>query len=100
MAVRHQLNQYIVRARGSQVEWEALQQANQLYEKKEPQWCIKGQLIGWMPAWSLASKFDGKQGQHPLLETPYEAAEIAEHLYSSWDAFEQQLEAAFNEAAE
>jgi len=36
-----------------------------------------------MPAWFLASKLHGEQGQHPLVETPCEAVEIAEHLYGS-----------------
>ena len=99
VAVRHRLDRYVVRARGLQVGWEALQQGNQLYEREE-QSRMEERPIGWMPAWFLASKLHGKQGQQPLVETPHEAAEIAEHLYGSWDAFEQQLEAAFDGAAE
>ncbi len=97
VAVQHRLDQY-VRAKGGRVQWEALQQGNQLYEKKE-QYCMEERPIGWMPAWFLAGEAQGVRGEQPRLETPCEAAEIAEHLYSDWDEYEQSLEAAFDEAA-
>jgi hypothetical protein len=97
VAVQHRLNTYII-VRGVEVQWEELQQGNQRYEREEQSRTKRP--VGWMPAWFLANRNHGVLGQHPLMETPCEAVEIAEHLYSRWDEFERRLEAAFDEEEE
>ena len=48
-----------------------------------------------MAGWHLASSAHGWVERQPLLGTPYEAAEIAAHLYEPWTEFERRLTARF-----
>ena len=92
IAVRHRLDRR-VRDGSGRVGWEELQARNEQYEREEQRRTKRP--VGWMAGWHLASSAHGWFERQPLLETPYEPAEIAAHLYGPWTEFERRLEAQF-----
>jgi hypothetical protein len=87
IAVQHSFSSYgWPRQHGDSISWEQIQELTVQYSAQESS--SKG---AWMHGWHLASALARPEQQRALVGVPYEAVEVADDLYSSWEGIELEL---------